>query len=113
MTALAIPYAALKNETISLRDQLGKGGKMTLSLQGYLYDTAVTLLPSALVKCRSCGSRIDVTGEEIDAEEGVVADDFAGSLEAAMDQSGWERGNCPHCVETIPNLAKHDAEDDE
>ena len=87
---------------------------MTISLQGYLFETNVKLLPSAMVRCRCCNALITVSGhEEIDAEEGVIAPDFEDSLECGMAYDGWERGNCPCCVNSYPNLAKHDAEEDE
>ena len=95
---------------------------MTLDLQGETCDTSIQILPIKTVYCKiaNCHATDRITGaEEVDLTESIEIGTnpevalLMESLEAGMRDAGWENGYCPLCLETRPNLAKQDHEDDQ
>jgi len=86
---------------------------MNLLLQNRLYSVSVLMTASVKIPCANLTHEAPIITAEFEADDNSSAInpcDIETALEEQMINDGWERGNCPHCVESIPNLAKLDHE---
>ena len=90
---------------------------MTLSLQGSLHNVTPSMSVSVKIPCaNNCPYETPIIQAEFDAAEyldHIIPSDVEEAISEQMTLDGWERGNCPVCVERFPNLAKQDHEDRE
>lgn len=88
---------------------------MSFFLQGYKHAGSFQLIPSAVVRCRCCPMLLPVIADEplnLHAGESLTNTEVQEALSEAMTDAGWVNMNCPRCVETRPELAKQDAEEE-
>lgn len=87
---------------------------MSIFLQEFRDEGMSLLEVTRHVLCRNCNIHFPVTGSfEVENGHSVLDADISEAITEEMNHEGWERKNCPVCVNTIPDLIKIDIEEEE